>query len=892
MRLDIFGSGGIVLLEKTYYQESIEQLIKLFDSNKEGLCNEQAKKILETNGYNELKGRKQVPVWKLFLETFKDVMVVVLLLVAMVQMLLGSIVESFVILAVLIINSIVSVVQTKKAEDSLNALKKLSSPSAKVLRDNKAIMIPAREVVVGDIVLLDTGDFVPADGRLLEESSLKIDEGMLTGESVPVEKKVTILHKTAQVGDRINMVFSGTLVVYGRGKFLVTNIGTTTEIGKVADLLNNATSNATPLQRNLDHFSKKLGIAILFLSVMIFGIQTARIFIEGSTDIWPSVINAFMFAVAVAVAAIPEALQSIVTIVLSLGTNRMAKEHAIIRKLSAVETLGSTSIICTDKTGTLTQNKMTVVKAYLFNEKNMDIEEFLTEDKRLLLNTAILANDASINEAGRKIGDPTEIALIDFAEKLAIDPTDIRQAYPRLAELPFDSDRKMMSTVHEINGQKMLLVKGAPDVIISLSTRYLNSTQEHKLDRSSLETLTTKIEEFSKEALRVLAFAYKPVNTEQVTLDDETDFTFIGLLAMIDPPRDEVFDAIKQAKRAGIKSIMITGDHKTTARAIAENIGLYEKGDLALTGAELDELSEEELSEQLEKVSVYARVSPENKIRIVRAWQNKGNISAMTGDGVNDAPALKQADIGIAMGTGTEVAKDAAAMVLTDDNFVSIVRAIAVGRQVFDNIKKSVAYLFAGNLGAIIAIVFALVMDWNNPFTALQLLFINLVNDSVPAIALGTEKAEKNIMHRKPRNPNEGIFSGETLISVTYRGILIGGAVIIAQFIGMQQSIDLGVAMAFSTLILARTLQIFPARSNSQTAILLGIFKNKAVNYAVLFCSLLYGFTLLPGVRNIFSIPVIFGLKEFVISLGLAIAAIIIMECSKVIIVGLLKRKR
>lgn len=877
--------------EKTYYQKTTEELFQLVHSNEKGLSDTQAKKILETNGYNELKAKEQTPTWKLFLETFKDAMVVVLLVVAIIQMIMGSTVESIVIFAVLIINSIVSVIQTKKAEDSLDALKKLSSPSAKVLRDNEATMVPAREVVVGDIVLLDAGDFVPADGRLLEEGSLKIDEGMLTGESVPAEKKVTTLHQTAQVGDRINMVFSGTLVVYGRGKFLVTNTGTTTEIGKVADLLNNATASATPLQRNLDRFSKKLGIAILILSVIIFGIQTARIFIEGSSDIWPSVINAFMFAVAVAVAAIPEALQSIVTIVLSLGTSRMAKEHAIIRKLSAVETLGSTSIICTDKTGTLTQNKMTVVKSYLFGEEITSDEAPLTEDKRLLLHAAILANDASFNEEGKKIGDPTEIALIDFAEKVAMDTTDVRQAHPRLAELPFDSDRKMMSTVHEINGQKMLLVKGAPDVIVSLSKRYLKNGQELVLDDHAIEKLNAKNEEFSKEALRVLAFAYKSINKDQVSLDDETEFTFIGLLAMIDPPREEVFEAIKQAKRSGIKSIMITGDHKTTARAIAENIGLYEKGDLALTGAELDDLSEEELDAQLEKISVYARVSPENKIRIVRAWQNKGTISAMTGDGVNDAPALKQADIGIAMGTGTEVAKDAAAMVLTDDNFASIVRAIAVGRQVFDNIKKSVAYLFAGNLGAIIAIIFALVMDWNNPFTALQLLFINLVNDSVPAIALGTEKAEKNIMDRKPRDPNEGIFSGATLISVTYRGILIGIAVIVAQFIGMQQSMELGVAMSFSTLILARTLQIFPARSNSQTAISAGLFKNKAVVYAIVFCGLLYAFTLLPFVRDIFSIPTMFGMNEFLISFGLALSAMILMELSKLIIIAVLKKK-
>lgn len=884
--------GGILLTEKAYYQESTEQLFQTFDSNEEGLSKEQVKTALEKNGFNELKAKEQTPTWKLFLETFKDTMVIVLLIVAVIQMIMGSTIESIVIFAVLIINSIVSVIQTKKAEDSLDALKKLSSPSAKVLRENEATMIPAREVVPGDIILLDAGDFVPADGRLLEAGSLKIDEGMLTGESVPAEKEVTTLHQTAQVGDRVNMVFSGTLVVYGRGKFLVTNTGTTTEIGKVANLLNNATTSATPLQRNLDRFSQKLGIAILILSIVIFGIQTARIFIEGTSDIWPSVINAFMFAVAVAVAAIPEALQSIVTIVLSLGTSRMAKEHAIIRKLSAVETLGSTSIICTDKTGTLTQNKMTVVKSYLLGQEVSFGKETLTDDEQLLLQAAILANDASFNEEGKKIGDPTEIALIDFAEELAVDSKDVRNDHPRLSELPFDSDRKMMSTVHHINGQKMLLVKGAPDVILSLSKRYLKDSKEHSLDDAATEQLKAKNEEFSNEALRVLAFAYKPVNKEQVSLDDENDFTFLGLLAMIDPPREEVFEAIKQAKTSGIKPIMITGDHKTTARAIAENIGLYETGDQALTGAELDALSEEELNEQLEKISVYARVSPENKIRIVRAWQNKGNVSAMTGDGVNDAPALKQADIGIAMGTGTEVAKDAAAMVLTDDNFASIVRAIAVGRQVFDNIKKSVAYLFAGNLGAIIAIIFALVMDWNNPFTALQLLFINLVNDSVPAIALGTEKAEKNIMNRKPRDPREGIFSGATLVSVIYRGVLIGTAVIIAQFIGMQQSLELGVAMSFSTLILARTLQIFPARSNSQTAIGVGLFSNKAVMYAILFCGTLYAFTLLPGVRGIFSIPTTFGVNEFLISFGLAIAAIILMELSKLVIIAVEKNKQ
>ena len=459
-------------------------------------------------------------------------MVIVLLIVAIVQMIMGSTIESLVIFAVLLLNSVVSVIQTKKAENSLDALKKLSSPSAKVLRDNEATTIPAREVAVGDIVLLDAGDFVPADGRLLEAGSLKVDEGMLTGESVPAEKEVTTLHQTAQVGDRVNMVFSGTLVVYGRGKFLVTDTGNTTEIGKVADLLNNATTSATPLQRNLDKFSQKL----------------ARIFIEGPSDVWPSVINAFMFAVAVAVAAIPEALQSIVTIVLSMGTKQMAKEHAIIRKLSAVETLGSTSIICTDKTGTLTQNKMTVVESYLLGREASFGKDTLEKDEERLLQAAVLANDASVNEEGKKIGDPTEIALIDFANELSQSSDEMRQIYPRLAELPFDSDRKLMSTVHEIDGKKVLLTKGAPDIIFSLSTHYLEQAEVKEMDDQARQVLQAKNEEFSNKALRVLAFAYKPIETNEVTLDDENNFTFLGLLAMIDPPREEVFDAIKQAK--------------------------------------------------------------------------------------------------------------------------------------------------------------------------------------------------------------------------------------------------------------------------------------------------------------------------------------------------------
>ncbi|MEG2254326.1 MAG: cation-translocating P-type ATPase, partial [Vagococcus sp.] len=589
----------------------------------------------------------------------------------------------------------------------------------------------------------------------------------------------------------------------------------------------------------------------------------------------------------VAVAAIPEALQSIVTIVLSIGTKQMATKHAIIRHLPAVETLGSTSVVCTDKTGTLTQNKMTVVDHYLPSSQTETISDNPTEWNEAIqriMDISLLANDAAITEEGEKIGDPTEVAFLDYTEKLNAPYRNTRDNYPRLQELPFDSDRKLMSTLHSINNEFVLMTKGGPDVLLGRSTKVLVDGEVLPLTSDMLAEIQEKNEGFSKRALRVLAFAYKPIDANrELTLDDENDLIFVGLMAMIDPPREQVKDAVKDAKSAGIKTVMITGDHKTTAVAIAREIGISVDGDMALTGTELDALTEEELLRDLEKITVYARVSPENKIRIVRAWQDKGNVSAMTGDGVNDAPALKQADIGIAMGTGTDVAKDAAAMILTDDNFASIISAVKVGRNVFDNIKKAIAYLFSGNLGAIIAILFALVVGWDNPFTALQLLFINLVNDSLPAIALGMEKAEPTIMQKAPRDPNESIFSGETLTSVIYRGSLIGVAVIIGQWIGMQVSPELGVAMAFSTLIWSRTLQTFPARSNSESAIKAGFFSNKMVITAVSVCTALYCVTLLPGLRSVFSLPAEFTLTYIGISIALAVGAIVLMEVAKLI---------
>lgn len=869
------------------YQKSLERILAELDSSPQGLADEQVKDKREQFGFNELAAQEKESLFKLFLNTFKDAMVIVLLLVASIQLVMGHAMESLIIFAVLMINAVISVVQTRKAETSLDALKELSAPEAKVMRNGVKTAVPARELVPGDIVMLEAGDHVPADGRLLEEGSMKVDEGMLTGESVPVEKDVLDIVGSVPLGDRVNMVHSGSLVVYGRGLYVVTETANQTELGQVANLLNEAESHTTPLQRNLDHFSKRLGVGILLLSLVILGIQVTRIFLADSPNVGAALLNAFMFAVAVAVAAIPEALQSIVTIVLSIGTKTMAKKNAIIRKLPAVETLGSTSVIATDKTGTLTQNKMTVVDFYLANGTTGTFNEALntwTIDEQRFIQAAVLANDATITADGQRLGDPTEIALVAFSDKVNQPTEALRKAYPRLAELPFDSDRKLMSTLHQIDGQNVMLTKGGPDVIFNRSTHVLVNGDVLPLTEGELHRLQEQNESFSKRALRVLALAYKPLQNQELSLEEEQSLIIIGLIAMIDPPREEVFGAVAAAKEAGIKTVMITGDHKTTAQAIAREIGIAEGDDIALTGSELDNLSDSELDHILERVSVYARVSPENKIRIVRAWQKKGNVSAMTGDGVNDAPALKQADIGIAMGSGTDVAKDAAAMVLADDNFVSIIKAVEVGRNVYANIKKAVAYLFAGNLGAIIAIVFALLMDWSNPFTAIQLLFINLVNDSFPAIALGMEKGEPDVMSRKPRNANEGIFSGDTLISVIYRGGLIAAAVTLSQFIGLQLSQEMGVAMAFTTLILSRTLQSFPARSNSQTAVQAGFFSNKAILGAVALSGILYGVTLLPAVRGIFSIPAAFGGIEFMIAFGLAVAAVIFMEVTKLFI--------
>ena len=786
---------------------------------------------------------------------------------------------------VVILNAILGVTQSRKAESSLDSLKKLSAPNAKVIRDGKKVTIQVRELVAGDIVLLEAGDYVPADGRLIEAESLKVVEGMLTGESEPVLKHTERIEDEVVVGDRRNSIFSGATVVYGRGIMAVTATGMNTEVGKVATLLESAGTKQTPLQVKLDSFGKKLGLIIMIIAAIIFGVEVFRGYRAGG-NLKDLIFSSFMFAIAVAVAAIPEALSSIVTIVLSVGTKEMAQKQAIIRKLPAVETLGSTSIICTDKTGTLTQNKMTVVDFFMYGVKKEQIDKDTTlesQDGAMNLSST-LCNDSEIAEGGVEIGDPTEVAFLRYAEKRGLDYKEIRDKYDRLNEIPFDSDRKLMSTVNSIGGNAIMFVKGAPDIVLQRSIKALNDGDEVPMTEEILNKYKQINEEFSDRALRVLAFSIKDVPDENFVpaIEDEVDLTFVGLMAMIDPPRKEVFGAVKEAISAGIKTIMITGDHKTTAAAIAKELGIMSKDDKALTGKELDALSDVELSEQLEHITVYARVSPENKIRIVKAWQEKGKVTAMTGDGVNDAPALKQANIGIGMGSGTDVAKDAAAMVLTDDNFATIVNAIEIGRTVYSNIKKSITYLLAGNLAAIIAIVFAVVINWENPFTTLQLLFINLINDSLPAIALAFEVAEPNTMNKPPRDINEGILQGGTSSVILIRGIIISIVVIIAQYLGNKTSPILGAAMAFSTITLSRIFQTLPARSDNISVFNIGVAKNKYVLVAIGICLLLYLIVLLPGLRAIFSIPNYFGVMEFAICILLALISTVLMELVKI----------
>ena len=792
---------------KEWYQQTKEELLEHFRVTEHGLTGEEAGQRLAESGENVLKEGKRKSILQVFFEQFRDLLVVILIIAALISMVSGNVESTIVIIAVIVLNAILGTVQHAKAEKSLDSLKSLSSPSTKVMRDGHKIEVPSAQVVPGDILYLEAGDLVVADGRILENYSLQVNESSLTGESTNVDKSDGLIHDDCALADRANMVYSSGLVTYGRAVVLVTATGMDTEIGKIAALMNATKEKKTPLQISLDQFGSRLAMAIMVICGLVFLLSLYR-------DM--PILDSLMFAVALAVAAIPEALSSIVTIVQAMGTQKMAREHAIIKELKAVESLGCVSVICSDKTGTLTQNKMTVQNIYVNNETiSIDRLDLRNQLHRYLLYDAILTNDSSIVD-GKGIGDPTEFALVEMGRKATVDENLLRELMPRLEEIPFDSDRKLMSTKYELHDVPTVLTKGALDVLLDRTANIRLEDGIREITQADKDAILQKNLEFSQEGLRVLAFGYKEVPEDYtLSLDNENGFTFLGLISMMDPPREESKAAVADAKRAGIKPVMITGDHKITATAIAKQIGIFEEGDIAMTGRELDAMTEEELDKDITSISVYARVSPENKIRIVDAWQRRGSITAMTGDGVNDAPALKKADIGVAMGiTGTEVSKDAAAMILTDDNFATIIKAVANGRNVYRNIKNAIKFLLSGNMAGILSVLYTSVAALPVPFAPVHLLFINLLTDSLPAIAIGMEPAEKDLLSEKPRNPKTGILTKDFMLTILTQGGIIAVCTMIAFHLGLGSG-DAGIAstMAFATLTLARLFHGFNCRS-------------------------------------------------------------------------------
>ena len=868
---------------KQYYLQTKDEVLKEFRTGSDGLSTKQAEENLAKYGKNALVEGKKKTAFQVFLEQFKDLMVIILIIAAVISAFTGDLESTLVIIAVLILNAILGTVQHVKAEKSLESLKSLSSPSAKVLRNGEKIEIDSKDVVPGDIMLLEAGDMVTADGRILDNYSLQVNESSLTGESTNIDKADVDFDHEIPLGDRLNMVYSSSLVTYGRANVLVTGTGMNTEIGKIASLMNETKERRTPLQVSLDKFSSKLATAILIICAIVLGLQIWR---------GQPIMDALLFAVALAVAAIPEALSSIVTIVQAMGTQKMAKENAIIKNLAAVESLGSVSVICSDKTGTLTQNKMTVEDIYIGGEVlKPDQLDLGNQLHRYLLYDAVLNNDSSLKD-GKSIGDPTESALLEMYRKvpgidlgnnqLGLSESDLRGLLTRQQEVPFDSDRKLMSTKHLIHTVPTIFVKGAIDVLLDRCDNIRIGDEVRPITDEDRKKILAQNEHFSENGLRVLTFAYKEKD-EDLTPETEHGFTFIGLVSEMDPPREESIEAVARAKKAGIRTVMITGDHKVTAVAIAKKIGIFSDGDIAVTGLELDKMSDEELEQKIEKIAVYARVSPENKIRIVNAWQKKDKIVSMTGDGVNDAPALKKADIGVAMGiTGTEVSKDAASMILADDNFATIIKAVANGRTVFENIKNAIMYLLSGNLSAIITVLFASIGGFSVPFIAVQLLFINLVTDSLPALAIGMEPGAPDILDRKPRDPKVGILDKNLVTRVTLQGAIISVGVIAAFMIGRQTSAAVACTMAFSTLTFARLLHGFNCRS--QHSIFKIGFKNNWYSLAAFAVGtlLLALILFVPGLHSLFAVTPLTNTQLLWI-IGLALMPTIIIQIVKVV---------
>ena len=911
-------------MEEQWFNKSIEEVKEELKVGTQGLSDEQVKEKREFYGLNELQAKKKKSLIVKFLEQFKDFMIIILIIAAVISGAVGyyqgeGITDSIIILIVVIVNAIIGVAQESKAEKSLEALQKLSSHVTKVIRNGKVAVIPSKELVPGDTVILDTGDYVPADLRIIESANLKAQEASLTGESVPVDKNTDVINdEKIGLGDRTNMLFSSSLITYGRGKGIVVETGMNTEVGKIAGMINEVEETETPLQQKLNKLGKTLGIVAIVICVIIFIIGL----LYGKEPI-----EMFMTAVSLAVAAIPEGLAAVSTIVLAIGVQRMVKKHAIVKKLPAVETLGSTTVICSDKTGTLTQNKMTVKKVF-YNNKLVDLDDIdidnLGDELEKLTYISMFCNDTKVLD-GKLTGDPTETALIDMGFKLDFQPP-ILEKYERVKELPFDSDRKLMTTVHLFPNKYMVYTKGGVDELLSRCNSYvINGNVNTDIDEYKKE-IAKQNEEMAKNALRVLAMAYKeldhePTDEEMKTI--ESDLTYVGMVGMIDPPREEVKDAVEKCKTAGIKTVMITGDHKITAIAIAKALGILENEDEAITGSELEEMSDEDLIKNVRKYSVYARVSPEHKVRIVKAWQTNGEIVAMTGDGVNDAPALKTADIGCAMGiVGTDVSKEAADVILTDDNFATIVSSVEEGRRIYDNILKAIQFLLSSNVGEIIILFVAILMTpllskWFNidvnlitPLLPIHILWINLVTDSLPALALAVDPAEKDIMNRKPLKPKQGVFTKGMTFRVIYQGIMIGVLTLVAFIIGLatpenelpvvniteangivrtlsaeEVKVEIGQAMAFTVLALSELVHVFNIRNNKKSIFKTGIFNNsKLILATAVSAGLMLIVLFVPALRNIFSIPVLpaMNILETVILVFIPIVVVEIFKLLKI----------